>query len=293
MIEAAGVSTEVKADIKIATSIGELSGILYGQPDKPVILALHGWLDNAASFHLLAPLLEDYSVLALDLPGHGHSAWLGEGASYLIWSYVPPILEAIQNYSLLNEQPFYLLGHSLGTGVAMLIASVVPEKIKAYIALDALGPITTPALRAAAQLKQSLLAAPKTSSFYNSVSEALAVRIRATADVPVAALLQIVERNLCQQGDRWQWSTDPNLRMPSIVRFTEEQLQGIMKTLTMPVLAIQAQQGMASTMFFEQRLEYIPNGSLAIIEGKHHFHLESASVGKIAQRIKEFLSHDQ
>lgn len=292
MSETAGVSTEVKADIKIVTSIGELSGILYGQPDKPVILALHGWLDNAASFHLLAPLLEDYSVLALDLPGHGHSAWLGDGASYLIWSYVPPILEAIQNYSLLNEQPFYILGHSLGTGVAMLVASVIPEKIKAYIALDALGPITTPAHRAAAQLKQSLLAAPKTSSLYNSVSEALAVRMRATADVPEAALLQIVERNLSKQGHRWQWSTDPNLRLPSIVRFTEEQLQSVMKTLTMPVLAIQAQQGMASTMFFEQRLEHIPNGSLAIIAGKHHFHLETASVGKIAQRIKEFLTHD-
>ena len=51
------------------------------------ILCLHGWLDNAASFNRLAPLLLDSStslssdeqqeqpmeILALDFPGHGLS----------------------------------------------------------------------------------------------------------------------------------------------------------------------------------------------------------------------------
>lgn len=284
--------TDEKSEINIATSIGDLSGILYGQANKPMILALHGWLDNAASFHLLAPLLENHSVLALDLPGHGHSAWLGEGASYLIWSYVPPIIEAIEKHPLLSEQPFYILGHSLGTGIAMLVASIIPEKVKAYIALDSLGPITTPANLAASLLKQSILTEPKPSSLYNSVEEALAVRVRASGDIPETALQRIVERNLSKLDEGWQWSTDPRLRLPSVVRFTEEQLQSIMQTLTMPVLAIQAEQGMASTAFFKQRLEYIENGTLAVIEGKHHFHLEPSSVVEIAQQIKDFLSHD-
>ena len=49
------------------------------------ILCLHGWLDNAASFNRLAPLLLDsfpvsdeqqqqpMEILALDFPGHGLS----------------------------------------------------------------------------------------------------------------------------------------------------------------------------------------------------------------------------
>ena len=43
---------------------------------KDRILLLHGWLDNAASFDLLAPKLNcvlNAEIVALDLPGHGFS----------------------------------------------------------------------------------------------------------------------------------------------------------------------------------------------------------------------------
>ncbi len=280
-------------EVVIPTAIGDLGGVLYGQADKPVILALHGWLDNAASFHLLAPLLDGYAVLALDLPGHGHSAWLGAGASYLIWSYVPPILEAIQNDPLLNQQPFYILGHSLGTGVAMLIASVIPEKVIAYIALDSLGPMTTPANMAATQLKQSLLAESKQSTLYSNVEQAVAVRLRSNRDISKAALLPIVERNLTSQQHGWRWSTDPRLRLPSIVRFTEEQLDSVLQSLSMPILVIRAEGGITADALFKQRLKHISNGLLVTVEGKHHFHLEPTAAVIIAQQIKDFLSHDQ
>lgn len=40
------------------------------------IVCLHGWLDNAASFNMIAPTLNsrlNADILALDFPGHGHS----------------------------------------------------------------------------------------------------------------------------------------------------------------------------------------------------------------------------
>ena len=49
------------------------------------VIALHGWLDNAESFSLLAPQLPDADLVALDLAGHGWSEHRAAHASYLIW----------------------------------------------------------------------------------------------------------------------------------------------------------------------------------------------------------------
>ncbi|MGL6010251.1 MAG: alpha/beta hydrolase, partial [Shewanella oncorhynchi] len=51
-----------------------VAGRLWGAKDKPLLLALHGWLDNANSFEPLTAHLLDYQVLAIDWPGHGFSA---------------------------------------------------------------------------------------------------------------------------------------------------------------------------------------------------------------------------
>lgn len=39
-----------------------LYGIGFGDPSKPMILALHGWLDNALSFYPIADHLNDYCI---------------------------------------------------------------------------------------------------------------------------------------------------------------------------------------------------------------------------------------
>ena len=61
-------------EISLDTARGPIVGLRSGDPDGPKLLALHGWLDNAASFVPLMPELARYDFVALDLPGHGASA---------------------------------------------------------------------------------------------------------------------------------------------------------------------------------------------------------------------------
>ena len=53
--------------------LGALRVLTWGEEDAPPVLALHGWLDNAASFIPLAAHLDGIRLVAIDAPGHGRS----------------------------------------------------------------------------------------------------------------------------------------------------------------------------------------------------------------------------
>ncbi len=103
-----------------------LVACVHGEDDAPPLLALHGWLDNAASFAPLATHLHGHRLIALELPGHGRSAHLPAGAfvHYGMADYVAAVLAAADALEL---DTFDLLGHSLGAGIASLVAAAAPD----------------------------------------------------------------------------------------------------------------------------------------------------------------------
>jgi len=280
-------------ELSCACRYGTLRGVVYGNPDQPLLLALHGWLDNAASFSRLAPLLADYCVVAVDLPGHGHSDWLGEGGEYLIWSSLPALTDLIHTHPLFHGRSFHLLGHSMGSAAGLLLAAVVPERLLSYMALDALGSLTTAPAQAPQQLAQAVLTQPAAESRrYRSAAAALQARLRNNPELSADCIGAVVARNLrtLDSGDV-QWTTDPRLRLPSSVRLTDEQLQAFFQQLPVPALVIRAEQGIIPLSVFQQRLSWLPQGQLISLPGHHHFHLEASTCAAVATALKEFLTH--
>src|SRR5579875_3291993 len=127
-------------ELRLKTARGELAALQWGEPDAPPLLALHGWLDNAASFGAIAPRLAACRrVIAPDLPGHGHSAHLPAGAiRYHVVDQVDHVLDAADALGLAS---FDLLGHSLGAGIASLIAAALPARVGKLALIEGLGPL--------------------------------------------------------------------------------------------------------------------------------------------------------
>ena len=69
---------------------------LWGEDGGLPVIALHGWLDNALSFSVIAPYLAQFRLLALDLSGQGHTDHRSQDATYHIWDDVPQLLGIVE-----------------------------------------------------------------------------------------------------------------------------------------------------------------------------------------------------
>ena len=181
---------------------GRLAALSWGDEAAPAWVALHGWLDNAASFARLAPALVaelGIRLVALDLPGHGHSPHRGERADYPLWGYVPDVLEALDG---LNLRAATLVGHSMGAGVASLIAAAMPARVERLALIDGLASTTNEPAETVVQLQAALGARERrrgSAGDYPSVDDAVAARVRGgVTPIDADTARPIVERNLAR-----------------------------------------------------------------------------------------------
>ncbi|MCY9590160.1 alpha/beta hydrolase [Paenibacillus chitinolyticus] len=112
----------------------ELSYVDYGGDDRPVLLLLHGHMNDAGTFAFLASRLrKDWRVIGLDQRGHGWSGHPADG-DYSRESYITDILNLVRQE--LGGQPVVILGHSLGGVNAYQLAARYPEYVRAVIVED-------------------------------------------------------------------------------------------------------------------------------------------------------------
>ena len=268
-----------------------LSGLAMGSPDKPLILALHGWLDNAASFVPLSAYLDDYYVVAIDLAGHGHSAHRAAGNHYHQVDFVQDLHELVESQ---GWQRFILLGHSMGGIIASLYASCFSEKISHLITIEAFGPLTQDADTSARQLRESIESRLKVNRSVarhpTSLAQTIDARIKA-GDISREAATLLVERNVGQQDGQYYFKTDRRLRTVSSLRFTLPQAEAFMRHIRCPVLVIIGDKGFISLReALTERRSWLAHLNTAECAGHHHLHMDNPA--DVAQAIIDFLSQN-
>jgi pimeloyl-ACP methyl ester carboxylesterase len=266
-----------------------IEAVSYGDPDKPIILMLHGWLDNAASFALLAPMLSDYHVIAVDFPGHGLSQLPKDLDQFSLRIYVETV-EAV--VTQLTDQPIILIGHSMGGAVASVYASENPNKVSKLVFIDSLGPPSSDGLvqnptattNAKTMQQAAIYASSKT---YPSLESMVAIRMKANHLTKEQAT-ELTQRGVEKKEEGFKWRYHPRVAEASAFYYTEDDVLNLLAKITCPVLIIAGTEGIFQGRdFYQKRLAMIINHHLAYIDGHHHIHLEEAKL--VYEKINQFI----
>lgn len=279
-------------ELELRTPYLRLAARVWGSPDGLPVLALHGWLDNAASFDPLALLLPGLRLVALDLPGHGYSSHRPRGVHYHLVDFIPDVVAAAD---ALGWERFAVLGHSLGAALAAFIAAVIPERVTRVALIEGLGPPLSQPTDSPRHLRKAMdqmCALPrKRLPVYPTLEAAVQVR-SAASGLPWAAAKLLVERNVQQIGKGYGWRSDPRLRFVSPLYVTEAQVLAYLDRVQAPTLLICGADGyLVKRDYMQERYTHLPDLTVQTLPGGHHLHLEHPAA--CVRRLLPFLVADR
>jgi len=225
-----------------------LAAKAWGDPTKEPWMALHGWLDNANSFDILARELHRYLgsdlyLVCVEHAGHGLSSHR-EGDVYHFIDYCA---DACQAADALGWEKFSLLGHSLGGSVASVVAGAFPDRISRLVMVEAIGAFGNTPEEAPAAFASAVKAEMRKPNIYPTI-EAAAVR-RSEANVvgtlPIDAARLLAARGVQPSTDQpgFVWRYDPALKLPSRARLTHDTVETYFRHIQCPTLVVLAEDG--------------------------------------------------
>jgi pimeloyl-ACP methyl ester carboxylesterase len=249
-------------------------------------LLLHGWLDHAHSFDLLAPLLPGRTI-ALDFRGHGDSQWVGAGGFYHFLEYVADIDEVVEQLS--PEAPIRIVGHSMGAAAGLIYSAARPGRVAHLTLMDAV-PLSISTEEIPARLTSylaDLRKTPRNRRRVESVADAAERLRRNNASLSPQAALLLAEHGVSpdpEQDGMLAWKWDPLLRAHSPMPVTEEAVQLICAQATAPMLALRGEHGvLAPEAELRARFPHLKMTVQTLPGTGHHLHLDAPD--EVARRI--------
>lgn len=250
----------------------------WGNAGRPPLIMLHGIGRDAHSFDHIAPRFSrDHHVIALDLRGHGDSAWHAEGA-YLVEDLVTDLEGFVEQAGLGSV---VLLGNSTGGRVAQMYAGRHPDRVRALVVED-VGPERPQdvAARFARRVQQE-------ANGWSSEAE-LVAHLRAQDSTTSEDLLRAHARSATKRREdgRLVWKRDPNL----VRGFVPTELWQDVRRITAPTLyVLGGRSTIVSAATQEQLKKTIPGCEVTVMPGIGHYpHLEAPT--EYVEIVSRFLS---
>jgi pimeloyl-[acyl-carrier protein] methyl ester esterase len=242
--------------VNVATSSLHVEAVGHGRP----LVLLHGWALHAGLFAPILPALApDRRVLAVDLPGHGHSAPLPD------WS-IETVVDVLDAALGSDDAPPDVLGWSLGGLCALAWASRRPRRVRRLVLVG-----TTPKFVAGDDWPHAM--APITLARF---ADELRVAWRATLQRFLTlqvqgsdegrATLAALRRALFDRG-----SPDPAVLSDALATLAAVDLRGEVPRVRQPTLVVAGDRDTLAPMEASAWLaQMLPDARLATIAGAAH-----------------------
>jgi pimeloyl-ACP methyl ester carboxylesterase len=237
----------------------QLSGLQWGD-DQPQLALLHGGAQNAHTFDTVA-LAMQRPLVALDLPGHGHSDPSPYGPSASV-SHALDVARALEQ---LLDGPRPLVGMSLGGLTAIMVAHARRDLVSALVLID----ITPGDNAAKARHITDFINGPASFDDFDAL---LARTVTHNPTRSVASLRRGIMHNALQRSDgTWVWRHQQHppaeLAVPPV-----GDLWAMLQELTVPVTLLR---GMAagSVVDDDDEAELVrrsPRATVVHVEGAGH-----------------------
>lgn len=287
-------------EVQFPLSTLTLAAKVWGPADGAPVIALHGWMDNANSFAPLAPLLPDIRLVALDLAGHGRSDHRPGRNPYYIWEYA---LDVVDVADALGWERFGLLGHSLGGGIATIVAGMVPERVDRLVLIENVGPVAADPEKVGEHLLKARRAEqgvvktlqrqaenPGRARFANTDEAVERRTLVSPFQLTREATATLIERGTRAVPDGFAWSHDQRLTLPSAVRMTKAQLHFLIAQIAAPTDLILGNDGLfmdeKRKPLMDERLPLFQKLNQHILTGGHHLHMDEGAE-PIAQIVND------
>jgi pimeloyl-ACP methyl ester carboxylesterase len=218
-----------------------------GTAELGTVMLLHGFMDAAGTWDLVAPALAaaGHRVLALDLRGFGDGARAPRGSYYHFADYVFDVADVVEQVA--PEGPTAVVGHSMGGTVATLYAGTHPERVTRLVNIEGLGPPDMPPELAPVRMRAWIDGVRRVRGKRGeggSFSRAEALR-RLGANHPgvppellASRLVHLAAERPEDGEDRVAWKSDPLHRTTSPVPFFAPVFIAFARRVTCPVLFV-------------------------------------------------------
>ena len=254
----------------------------WGPEEGPLVLCLHGILEQGAAWSEVAIRLaqKGYRVIAPDLRGHGRSDRVGKGGSYNLIDFLGDIDAIVE---VLAGKAFILVGHSLGSVLGAIFATIRPQRIKNIVLVETILPTAEesddPTTALANQLNS--MASPPQHPVFPDVKTAAERLRRATPAISPSLAMLLAERitEPCEGGVRWRW--EPLLRTRTGISLNgigRSRYLKLLQKIKVPITLVYGDKSNFNRIEdLNKQQEAMPNATKVVVSGGHNLPLEAPS----------------